>query len=375
MLSSSVLNLHTEYSGIDFNKMHKNIKFYKFLNNDLTHYDFEYKVGLNIDTAQFNPKRECSGGGLYFCEESKCHFYFDQYGTKLALIEIPDDAKVYIEENKFKADKIFIKEIIDFDQINDNFWIDILSENCCALQYVKNQTEELCIRAVQQNGDALEYVKIQTNEICEMAVWENGHALEYVINQTDEICEMAVRQTGYALTYVINQTDKICILAVQQNGLALEYVINQTDEICILAVQQNGYALRFVKNQTDKICELAVQQYGNALFYVKKQTPLICELAVRQYGFAFENVEEEFLTKELYVFAVQQNGLALRCVTRRRLLYENKQLLESNLLDICKIAVQQNGLALQYVNKQFRTEEICNLAVEQNSLALQYVPK
>ena len=79
------------------------------------------------------------------------------------------------------------------------------------------------------------------------AVQKDGYALQYVKNQNDEICKQAVKQNGYALQFVKNQTDEICKLAVQQNGAALRFVKEQTDEICRLAVQQNGLALRFVK--------------------------------------------------------------------------------------------------------------------------------
>ena len=36
----------------------------------------------------------------------------------------------------------------------------------CALQYVKEQTSEICMEAVKNNGYALQYVKEQTPEIC-----------------------------------------------------------------------------------------------------------------------------------------------------------------------------------------------------------------
>ena len=39
-----------------------------------------------------------------------------------------------------------------------------------ALQYVKEQTEAICIEAVKQTGLALQYVKEQTEEICIEAV-------------------------------------------------------------------------------------------------------------------------------------------------------------------------------------------------------------
>src|SRR3989338_9805218 len=69
------------------------------------------------------------------------------------------------------------------------------------------------------------------------------YSLQYVKEQTDEICMVAVQQDGLVLQYVNVQTDEICMAAVQQNGWALAYVTNQTDEICMAAVQQNGQAL------------------------------------------------------------------------------------------------------------------------------------
>lgn len=47
---------------------------------------------------------------------------------------------------------------------------------------------------VQQNGLALQYVENQTPEICLAAVRKNGRALQHVKNQTPEICLAAVRQ-------------------------------------------------------------------------------------------------------------------------------------------------------------------------------------
>ena len=105
--------IHTELSGTEFNKIYKDTKFYKFLKDDLIHYDFQYQLGLNIDTKPFKPIGRCSEGGLYFCEESKCYAYCNSYGQKIALIEIPNDARIYIENNKFKSDQIIIMGIID----------------------------------------------------------------------------------------------------------------------------------------------------------------------------------------------------------------------------------------------------------------------
>ena len=187
----------------------------KILTDNLTHHGFEYKEGLNIDSVKFNPIGECSAGGLYFTYLNEAHLYF-HFGNKFSYVTIPDEALVYIEKNKFKANMLILTNILHLS--------------------------ELFLQNVQ-------------------------------------LCEYFVKQKGLALKYVNEQTEEICKLAVQKDGLALQFVNNQTEEICKLAVQQNGRALQFVNNQTEEICELAIQDvqcesltYSLTIKYIKDQT-------------------------------------------------------------------------------------------------------
>ena len=274
----------TEITGILFNKLIGEKKIYKVLDNNLCHNNFQYKIGLNIDTNIFNPIGECQSSGLYFCEEA---FLFENinYGEKIATVEILDDARVYVENNKFKADKIILSNIIllkDFDKFTDPIF---------------------CKLAVQKHWNTLKFVKEQTEEICNLAIQNHILALTLVritsLEQTYKICKFAVQHDGWAIKYVrltsLKQTEEICKLAVQQNGLALQYVEmtshEQTEDMCKLAVQENGWALSFVKKQTEEICKLAVQQNGMALEYVKDQTEEICNLAIQQNRWALEFVK------------------------------------------------------------------------------------
>lgn len=180
MFNTTGNNIMNVISGSLFNAVYINKKFYKFLNNDLQHNGFIYNVGLNVDTISFNPTSKCSSGGLYFCEEADCHIWWNQFGTKMSEIEIPNDATICIEENKFKTNKLIIKSIIDFEDMNDGFWMNIFIMDADALQYIKKQTYEICLKAVNRNGLTLEYVKDQTLKICMEAIKQNNHALCYV---------------------------------------------------------------------------------------------------------------------------------------------------------------------------------------------------
>ena len=54
---------------------------------------------------------------------------------------------------------------------------------------------------------------------------QNGYVLQFVKEQTPEICMAAVKQYGQALRFVKEQTPKVCLVAVQNNGWALQFVI------------------------------------------------------------------------------------------------------------------------------------------------------
>jgi hypothetical protein len=99
--------------GKQFKKQYGS-KFYKFLAKDLKHYNFKYELGLNVDTNKFNPTNAYSAGGLHFTDKrSILHFY--NYGSMIGEIEIPDDAHVYIKENKYKTDKLEIVKLASDD--------------------------------------------------------------------------------------------------------------------------------------------------------------------------------------------------------------------------------------------------------------------
>ena len=60
-------------------------------------------------------------------------------------------------------------------------------EDGLALQFVNNQTEELCKIAVQQNWEALQFVKNQTKELCNIALAQCEEAEIYVDKRKFEV--------------------------------------------------------------------------------------------------------------------------------------------------------------------------------------------
>jgi hypothetical protein len=80
------------------------------------------------------------------------------------------------------------------------------------------------------------------------AVKEYGDALQYVNNQTENICLEAVKQK-----YVKNQTENICLEAVKKDGYALQYVNenifkNMTEELTLEQIcKELGRNIKIIK--------------------------------------------------------------------------------------------------------------------------------
>ena len=178
------MEVHTVLTGAEFNALHADKKFYKVLNNSLCHYDFAYTAGLNVDTQPFNPYSTCSKGGLYFCEEEHLDLYLFSYGSICATVSIPDNALVYKEDTKYKANQLILHNIQPINELP--LWLDatvtkkIVQENGGVIQFVKEPSEELRRLAVQQNGYAIQYIKELSEEVQRLAVQQNGNAIEYI---------------------------------------------------------------------------------------------------------------------------------------------------------------------------------------------------
>jgi len=89
-----------------------------------------FKYGENVDTKEFSPHGECSEGGLYFTLERMIGYYY-QSGYSIAEITVDDDARVWIENWKMKADKINIVSIITYEGKSDSEYCRIRKKKLC----------------------------------------------------------------------------------------------------------------------------------------------------------------------------------------------------------------------------------------------------
>ena len=87
------------------------------------------------------------------------------------------------------------QEMFDFMNVSNMSYEELITKRNSIIGFDPDNINE-CLYAVKQNGLALQYVKEQTDDICLIAVKQHGYALRYVKEQTDDICLYAVKTDG-----------------------------------------------------------------------------------------------------------------------------------------------------------------------------------
>jgi len=103
------------------------------------------------------------------------------------------------DENMKKIDKYVFYNIAK-SVGKYNYYIKLVKQDWTNLQYVKEQTHEICLKAIKQHSYALQYVKEQIYELC----------MEAVSRETESLCSK-VKQNSYLLKYVKDQNMKYAL--------------------------------------------------------------------------------------------------------------------------------------------------------------------
>jgi len=283
----------------------------KVLSDTLSHHNFQYQEGLNVDSNPFVPFVKC-GAGLYFTKR-KYMFRFAAHGTKFGKITLPAGAqKVKESRVKYKADKVILSDIKDIQSLEG--WSD----------------PGFCEQAFRQSHVCIRFIPVQylTAQMCKSAVLKAPFLLAFIPSdyQTYELCEWALRRQWalrrpYPMYKIIPDKFKndfhlqhIALISHRRN---IKYM-QQTPELCELAVSLHGGAIKYVdpKLVTYDICKKALQTNGLALAHLPRE--FYCEefyhLAVSHTGWAIKYVPKAHQTVQLVQWAMLNCPKALRCV-------------------------------------------------------------
>lgn len=280
------------YSGIEFNNSAKNKHFVKLTNKKEQHNGFTFVDGLNIDFNEFNPTNEWGPGGIYFITVDFIPKFIKYKGASVnqimyyyRMVIIPNDAIVYVFDDKFKTDKIILEERVCL-WANNIICNNIIEINPSLLKYVIDPTQNMCNRVTNMDITTIIYVpkNYQTEKMCLKAIEYDPNLLKGIVNQTQNICNRAISIDITTVIYVRKkyQTEKICLKAVIYDPWLLEIIVNQTQNICNLATKNNINVIRYVqkKYQTNEMKLQAVTYDPWLLRYINKPSDKIYEQAI-----------------------------------------------------------------------------------------------
>lgn len=228
--------------------------------------DAEIKINI-LAKKQTMPKKYTLVHGGEFCTNKITYSkIYDIWNTEFICLNIVSKMGSALQYVTCQTD-IICKTAIKNDTTSFKYVIN-KNENICkcvlyydglSLQYIKfdDRTYNYCILAVTGNGMALQFIdfdtmkftKIEQKNIINAALESTGLAIQYIKNPTFSMCIKAVTNNGLALEYIKNQTHEICELAVINNGLAIQHVKKQTLEICKRAIEQNTNSAAYM-NET-----------------------------------------------------------------------------------------------------------------------------
>lgn len=275
-------------------------------------------------------------------------------------------------------------QFVDKKALPEHTHIDIdktaVKQNGWALQWVTEQTPELCRIAVCSHTGALKWIKDTSTEglypeICIVAVLVDGYCLDKVLYQTFVICLAAVKSNGCALQYVKvenftkEEYQQLCHAALRNDPYALEYVDHKLLDaavylgMCVEAVRRKPRAVAYAKVQTYEMCTMAIESDIYSYLGIRDPTEAMGVYVVSEEGSMLKYIKNK--TEAICLAAVRQNGRSLKYVLDKTTDFYHK---------ICIEAVLQNVEALRYAGEEGKPqdEEVCMTAVKKNGRAIKY---
>ncbi|HGS9032654.1 TPA: DUF4116 domain-containing protein, partial [Clostridioides difficile] len=120
--------------------------------------------------------------------------------------------------------------------------------------------------------------------------------LKDIKEQTEEICLMAIEQQPLALQYVKVQTKRICMEAIKQDKGALRYVKDKT-------MVSNNLDGNISKKQTYEDClELVKQNKPNTVILIQEKKSYENDNLIKEIKSLIEEISNELKTDVLLIF-------------------------------------------------------------------------
>ena len=239
-----------EMTGEEFCTYFPNLskKLVKLTNEEENHNWFQFKTGLNVDSIPFNPIPGCQPGGIYFTDIDNIARWLDYGKGKMKYcreVTLPSDSRVYIEENKYKADKMILGERVEIKDLP--YWSD----------------NDYCMSAVRQDVKSLKYIRDINNDIQLEILKRDRHMIYYLLDEkkknkieiSKEVQMEAIKGSGpfiikHLLDNEVDMPKEVQLEAVKQNWRVINYLfdkkVDMPKEVQLEAIKQDWHAITSV---------------------------------------------------------------------------------------------------------------------------------
>lgn len=225
-------------------------KYYKLTNKKEEHDGEKFQTGENVNCVKFNSTGKYLHDELDFFHESQLLFFRMFYPYWIREVTFPEDAKIYLEKDKYKCNKF------------------ILSERSLFSKFKINLKEEIQLAAVKQHGSVIQYIQNNvaignsngsnstgsnstgciSEEVQLAAVNQDGWLIQFIENPNEKVQLAAVVQSGWSIQFIKNPNEKVQLAAVRHDGTIIEYIQNPSEEVQLAAVKQNEYAIQYINS-------------------------------------------------------------------------------------------------------------------------------
>jgi hypothetical protein len=175
-------------------------------------------------------------------------------------LKIHPDCIQYIPKNSRKYD--FIKTAIT----TDGYVLRLLDDD--------EKTLEICMIAISKNIYNLRFVpeEIKTKDFLVYAVNCDYNALRMIENQTEEMCLIAIEKSPYAIYLIKDKTENIMLRATKVKGLYKDKNMPQYYNAILAYIMENGNSLQYIRREfkTYELCKAAVCNSSYAIKYIPK---------------------------------------------------------------------------------------------------------
>jgi hypothetical protein len=249
--------------------------------------------------------------------------------------------EIGIYENGYSSYRYFshknfdLKFIEEFNKLNNKIQMDYLLKNTDLFRIINQQTTEMCKFMITLNPNNIEYVKKQTPELCMMAMDNDIYAFKFIRNeyQTEDVCLYMIskiKQFENKQTEILNTngnkiefqdwnkifmelfntinypSEKVAFEAVKQFPKVIKLFENRKNlfyESCFWGLIENDpHLIQYINFPKDDVCYEVIEKDILTYLHLKNPSHKIKGFAIECFFKKYLDMHIKFYTPKFFTF-------------------------------------------------------------------------